>query len=125
MTDLAHLFSQLSEDEKNSLIEKTTKELKLKQFLSKKIELEEIIKAYTFDLDEHLKTCDHPNLIYQDQGSSGDWDREDSYWTVWQCDTCGNRWTTKQDYHKVKVPMLKKYPWAKEYNYWKNGQKKL
>lgn len=42
--------------------------------------------------------CTHQgNLTYKFCGSSGNWDRDDSYWIEWRCHDCGKRWTASQD----------------------------
>ena len=53
--------------------------------------------------------CPHYNSWYENKGNSGGWDYEDSYWRDYECEDCGKRWTTDQDYETKK-----KYPHAVE-----------
>lgn len=40
--------------------------------------------------------CPHETSVYSPQGSSGNWDRDDSYWYNHYCYDCRKRWTTEQ-----------------------------
>lgn len=44
------------------------------------------------------QTCPHPLIArdHKNEGSSGNWDRSDSYWTRHHCTICDLRWHTNQ-----------------------------
>lgn len=44
------------------------------------------------------KSCPHPLVarVHKNEGSSGNWDRADSYWTSHRCTLCDLRWSTSQ-----------------------------
>ena len=42
------------------------------------------------------ETCSHPNAIGKKGGSTGNWDRDDSYWINYNCPDCEKRWMTDQ-----------------------------
>ena len=48
------------------------------------------------EIKEIQDSCPHINLKYTRGGSSGNWDREDSYWFNFKCNDCGKKWTTEQ-----------------------------
>lgn len=55
-------------------------------------------KKLSDELKELQEKCTHQgNLTYKYNGSSGNWDRNDSYWIEWHCKDCGKRWNTSQD----------------------------
>jgi hypothetical protein len=41
--------------------------------------------------------CQHVTSVYEAGGSTGNWDREDSYWYVFYCYDCRKRWSHDQD----------------------------
>lgn len=90
-------------------------------FITKKNRLEDKVSQAENKLKEHLDTCSHPNLVYQKQGRSRDIDDYGTYWTVWQCDVCEQKWQTDQG--KKMKETLEKYPHAKELDYYKVGYK--
>lgn len=40
--------------------------------------------------------CKHPKAEKTPKGSTGNWDRDDSYWYVCHCPRCNKRWTEPQ-----------------------------
>ena len=44
------------------------------------------------------KGCPHPLIarVCKNEGSSGNWDRNDSHWTSHRCTLCDLRWSTSQ-----------------------------
>lgn len=40
--------------------------------------------------------CQHATSVYSMHGSTGHWDRDDSYWYQHYCYDCTKRWTTEQ-----------------------------
>lgn len=77
----------------------------------------EKIKNKEIDLQKKRKIiqelCPHVNLTYENFGSSGSWDREDSYWRFWSCKDCGERWRSDQSYQ-----YKKQFPHAVEIKKW-------
>jgi len=60
--------------------------------------LRDKIKLHNKKLEDFQNNdCPHPNLTYTAKGSTGNWDRENTYWYEWCCDCCGKRWITNQD----------------------------
>lgn len=47
-------------------------------------------------LKKFQNSCPHYDSTYKNEGSTGSWDRDDSFWRVWECNDCGKRWTTDQ-----------------------------
>lgn len=47
--------------------------------------------------------CPHPLIMrdFKNEGNTGNWDRNDSYWTNHHCTLCGLRWTTAQNWEQV------------------------
>jgi len=41
--------------------------------------------------------CTHETSVYKCEGSSGDWDRDPSYWYTQYCYDCQRRWAKDQD----------------------------
>lgn len=78
--------------------------------------IEEKIEQWENRLSELQKSCPHYHSFYEDKGSSGHWDREDSYWRDYECMDCGKTWTTDQSYNQNK-----KYPHAVK-GYKNNGE---
>lgn len=72
----------------------------------KKIELAE--KA----LEKIQKSCPHYDSVYRNKGSTGNWDRDDSFWREYECFDCGKKWTTDQSYNLYKI-----YPYAVDKTY--------
>ena len=55
------------------------------------------------ELEQIQEDCPHP-LIARDavnEGSTGNWDRQDSYWTRHHCKLCDRRWSTGQRWQYV------------------------
>lgn len=50
------------------------------------------------EIEKIQDNCDHKNIIYKMDGSSGNWDRDDSYWYDIICLDCGLRYTNPQEY---------------------------
>jgi len=42
------------------------------------------------------KNCPHHTSVYSAHGSTGNWDRDDSYWFLFYCYDCQKRWSTDQ-----------------------------
>lgn len=42
--------------------------------------------------------CPHAISVYSAHGSTGNWDRDDSFWYNHYCYDCRKRWTTDQKY---------------------------
>lgn len=44
------------------------------------------------------ESCPHPLIAreYVNEGSTGNWDRDDRYWTRHRCTLCDKRWSTNQ-----------------------------
>lgn len=84
------------------------KRLKVSEATRKKVikAQEGIVKAYQ-KLDLIQKACPHYDSEYRNRGSTGSWDRDDSYWREYICNDCGLQWTTDQSYE-----MYAKYPYA-------------
>jgi transposase-like protein len=81
--------------------------LKSKSIRSLVVKLEKEVAKAQKKLDDFRNKCSHPTLTYKNEGDTGSWDRNDSYWRVWKCHDCGKRWVTEQDYKTEK-----KYPHA-------------
>ena len=89
--------------------------------MNKEKEHNKIIKKFTRLKDKEAKLseefealkeiCPHPYLRYRNCGSSGNWDRDDSYWREWYCPTCTKRFRTSQDMNETK-PLENRYPHA-------------
>lgn len=69
--------------------------------------IENKIKQWDARLNELQKSCPHYHCYYEDKGSTGNWDRDDSFWRNYECMDCGRAWTTDQSYKQDK-----KYPHA-------------
>lgn len=46
------------------------------------------------------EACPHPLLLREtaNKGNTGNWDRNDTYWTEHKCHMCDKRWTTSQSW---------------------------
>jgi transposase-like protein len=101
---------------KKSLVQIAKENLKkagqVQAVLKKRIQIEKKIKEYEHRLEQLQKECPHHNLEYKNEGSTGSWDRDDSYWTNWFCPDCDKRWTTDQSYE-----IKQKYPQAIDKTY--------
>lgn len=42
--------------------------------------------------------CNHKTSVYSCHGSTGNWDRDDSYWYMHYCYDCQKRWSIDQKY---------------------------
>ena len=69
--------------------------------------IEAKIKEWSNKLVALESECPHYNSWYENKGSTGSWDRDDSFWRDYECEDCGKRWTTEQS-----IDMEKKYPHA-------------
>ena len=71
-----------------------------------------IIKRKMQELNEVLTelqaNCPHNTSVYQACGSTGNWDREVSYWYDMLCYDCGKRWSHDQDRQPSAVLAVKK-----------------
>lgn len=54
-------------------------------------------------IKEIQRECSHPlaALETKNEGSSGNWDRKDSYWTNHHCTLCDRQWATGQDWNRT------------------------
>lgn len=77
--------------------EETYKRLKFKEQMQKKVvaATNNIEKAYK-KLTDLQESCPHFDSVYKNKGSTGSWDRDDSYWREYECFDCGKLWTTDQ-----------------------------
>lgn len=82
-----------------------------KQVVRKKLSIESKIDKLNASLEQLKETCSHYSLRYRNQGSSGGWDSEGSYWIDWYCQDCEKRWNTGQTYI-AEQDVLKTYPHA-------------
>lgn len=64
------------------------------------------------ELEAFKKKCPHLTLTYKNEGSTGGWDRDDSYWRNWHCHDCGLHWTSQQTYESTR-----KYPHTLDITY--------
>lgn len=48
------------------------------------------------EIENLQKECQHEVSVFSAHGSSGHWDRDDSYWYEHYCYDCKKRWTTDQ-----------------------------
>jgi transposase-like protein len=89
------------------------KRLKFKEQMQKKVAKAKdgIKKAYQ-KLEDIQKTCPHYDSEYRNHGSTGNWDRDDSYWRNYECHDCGKKWQTDQSYEQYE-----KYPYAVDKTY--------
>lgn len=71
--------------------------------------IEAKIKEWDRKLDALQESCPHYNSWYENQGSTGSWDRDDSFWRNYECEDCGKRWTTDQG-----IEQDRKYPHAEK-----------
>lgn len=53
--------------------------------------------------DRAQSACTHPLIAREtkNDGSTGNWDRNDMYWTDHKCRLCGKRWTTNQRWQHI------------------------
>ena len=89
------------------------KRLKFKEQIQKKVETakKNIAKAEA-KLDALQDSCPHYDSEYVNKGSTGSWDRDDSFWRDYTCNDCGKKWQTDQSYE-----MYAKYPYAIDRTY--------
>lgn len=89
------------------------KRLKFKESMQKKIAKAEdqIEKAYS-KLHELQESCPHYDSVYKNRGSTGSWDRDDSFWREYECFDCGKKWQTDQSFTQDE-----KYPYAVDKTY--------
>jgi hypothetical protein len=54
-------------------------------------------------IKEQQGLCSHPLIsrVIKNEGSSGNWDRDDSYWTSHRCEICDLRWSTDQSWNST------------------------
>lgn len=83
------------------------KQSKANSIVKKRISIENKIQYWNNKLKELYEFCPHYNSWYENCGSSGNWDRDESYWRHYECEDCGNRWNTDQSYEQEK-----KYPYS-------------
>ena len=74
------------------------KATEIEAVLKKRKQIESKISEYEKKLEQLQNNCPHHSLEYKNCGSTGSWDRDDSYWTEWYCPDCDKRWTTDQSY---------------------------
>lgn len=65
------------------------------------------IQQWQTKLEEVQNTCPHYRCFYENKGSTGSWDRDDSFWRNYECLDCGKVWTTDQS-----IQQDRKYPHA-------------
>lgn len=70
-------------------------------------------------IDKLREYCPHEGLIYKLDGSSGGWDNESSYWTVFRCLDCGKHWVEDNQDWKSRE---ERFPNAKEINRWNDSE---
>jgi hypothetical protein len=75
--------------------------------VKKRLAIEAKLKEYNKKLDDLQKSCPHYRSWYENKGSTGSWDRDDSFWRNYECEDCGRVWTTDQG-----IEQSKKYPHA-------------
>lgn len=66
-------------------------------------ELNEQIKLAYAKIKEIQNECSHPLVarITVNKGNTGNWDRDDSYWTEHHCSLCDRRWHTDQSWQNT------------------------
>jgi hypothetical protein len=56
-----------------------------------------LLDAQAVELSEKVKAlqsiCPHHNVTKVHKSNSGNWDRQDSYWTEFKCPDCGKFWS--------------------------------
>lgn len=48
------------------------------------------------DIKKQQEICPHETSVCKAEGSTGNWDRDDSYWFVFYCYDCRKRWSHDQ-----------------------------
>lgn len=60
----------------------------------------EALSTQVADINEEIgfiqDECPHETSVYSAHGSTGNWDRDDSFWYDHYCYDCRKRWTTDQ-----------------------------
>lgn len=67
-----------------------------KQVQKQRQKIEKKIEEYELRLEQLQKDCPHTNATQKYGSSTGNWDRQDTYWIVHKCPDCDKRWTTPQ-----------------------------
>ena len=75
--------------------------------LKARLAIETKIDEWSNKLVALQRECPHYNSWYENKGSTGSWDRDDSFWRDYECEDCGKIWTTDQSREQEK-----KYPHA-------------
>lgn len=86
-----------------------------KQVIRRKEQINKKTDALNKAREKLQEECPHHNLRYKNSGSTGNYDRDDSYWRDWFCPDCEKRWTTSQS-----LESKKQYPHAREISFWHN-----
>lgn len=67
-----------------------------KQIAKKVTRRKNRIRQLQSEIAQIQENCPHQNLLYSFGGSTGSWDREDSFWIDFYCKDCEKRWQTDQ-----------------------------
>jgi hypothetical protein len=75
-----------------------TPEMKAQRLIREQHEnLQAQIASFYIEIDQLREKCAHPNVVKENRGSSGNYDRSaDRYWKECKCPDCGKRWTEEQ-----------------------------
>ena len=70
---------------------------------SRMIALKTEINIANAEILKQQDLCSHPLVVrvIKNEGSSGNWDRDDHYWTSHRCEICDLRWSTNQSWKNV------------------------
>jgi predicted RNA-binding Zn-ribbon protein involved in translation (DUF1610 family) len=55
----------------------------------------EVINRMNLEIKALQLTCNHAFATKKHCGSTGNYDRDDSYWTEFKCPECGKNWTER------------------------------
>ena len=75
-------------------------------------ELDERRERLRLDTQALQKECPHETSVYSAHGSTGNCDRDDSYWFCFYCYDCQKRWTTDQSVRPVGPLKVKEIDYA-------------
>lgn len=78
--------------------ENVKKATEIEAVIRRRKQIENKLGEYYEKLRVLQDKCPHHSLEYKNKGSTGSWDRDDSYWTEWFCPDCDMRWSTDQSY---------------------------
>lgn len=84
------------------------KRMKYAEAMKKKVAAaKKKIRAADNELAKLVKSCKHYHSFYKNHGNVGNWDRDDSYWRIYECEDCGGRWEIDQS-----IEAEKRFPYA-------------